>query len=54
MKQKKQILLLALPSLVVLLLMFIGPMVLTFVQSLAEDGVEFYKKFFKSEITLPI
>ncbi len=54
MKQKKQILLLALPTLIVLLIMFIGPMVLTFVTSLAEDGLEFYKKFFMDTFYLKI
>ncbi len=54
MKQKKQIFLLALPTLVVLLIMFVGPMVLTFVTSLAEDGLEYYKKFFTDTFYLKI
>jgi len=54
MKQKKQILLLAMPTLVVLLIMFIGPMVLTFITSLVEDGLEYYKKFFTDAFYLKI
>ena len=54
MKQKKQILLLALPTLVVLLILFIGPMVLTFVRSLFEDGLEYYIKFFTDTFYLKI
>ena len=54
MKEKKKVLLLALPCAVTLLIAFIIPMVYTFIKALMTDNLTYYTKFFTDPFYLKI
>lgn len=53
-KQRKQALLLALPTLLALLAFFVGPMAYILMDTLKADGVKYYQKFFSDSMYLGI
>ncbi len=54
MKQKRQILMWSLPCLITLLVMFVIPMVYTFIKAILTDNLTYYKKFFSDTFYLSI
>ena len=54
MKEKKKVLLLALPCTITLLVAFIIPMIVTFVKAMMSDNLTYYTKFFTDPFYLKI
>lgn len=54
MKQKRQVLIWALPCVITLLIMFVIPMVYTFIKAILNDNLAYYEKFFTDSFYLSI
>lgn len=54
MKQKRQVLIWALPCVITLLIMFVIPMVYTFIKAMLNDNLAYYEKFFTDSFYLSI